>query len=682
MRLPAWLPWTRRRPVDAEAPVLDALLAQAARAASYADRVQWVRDALRWIGQDMRGAHDGTGIARAHARVRFLLQLAARGTTAGTAARRLLSQLLADLDLEQLATELGILRRAGFIKELYERLLAAMLPRPDSRNEPAMLAARLLGHPGTMAWIDLLPAEQAGQVAQLFVDDASAANVRPQIAAALLAVASEAQAVGLAREVRRRVSDHSALTSPFGRLVAAAEAFLATPDATAHAELTATIEESERLLQTLESHFDEAGVSVDLVYRAERTRAQLARMRTLAQWIVGEEPVHVLRQVMNGVRRELSLRGTGALVSENMRLLSRRIAERNAETGEHYIARTRMQYRTMLAMSIGGGTLMTLAVYLKFGIGAAGLPLLWDGVAASLNYAGVFLMIALAHFTVATKQPAVTAPALAAKMRDLERPGRVDALVTEAAALVRSQAASVFGNVVAVAPCALAVAALWWLAVGGAPLSPDKARSVLAAHSVLGPSFVFAIYTGVLLWLSGLFGGWADNAFTLRRLHEAIASNRRLVRRLGAERARARADWWKANIAGLAGNVGLGMLLGLTPALFLFAGVPMEVRHVTLSTGQVAVASFTLGAGTLTSPPFWTAAGGLLLIGALNVGVSFALALRLAMRAVDISAADRARVYRAIRGRLLARPRDFIWPPPDAAAAGVAGEAGTQGGRT
>jgi site-specific recombinase len=194
---------------------------------------------------------------------------------------------------------------------------------------------------------------------------------------------------------------------------------------------------------------------------------------------------------------------------------------------------------------------------------------------------------------------------------------------------------------------------------------------VIDAQSIVGPSFVFAGYTGVLLWLAGLFAGWADNAFTLRRLHAAIAGNPRLLRRLGAEGARARADWWKENIAGIAGNVGLGVLLGLTPALFLFAGVPMEVRHVTLSTGQVAVASFTLGLAAVATAPFWLAVAGLALIGALNVGVSFALALRLAMRAVDISQEDRAQVYRAIRGRLLSRPLDFIWPPRDHLGAGL-----------
>jgi site-specific recombinase len=475
--------------------------------------------------------------------------------------------------------------------------------------------------------------------------------------------------------MRQRFTESSATASPFGRLVAAVEAFLATPDETYRSELLSTVDDCEQLLDTLNSNFDQCGVSVDLVYRSERTRAQLARIRGLSQWIVGEEPLHVLRQVMNGVRKELALRGMGALVSENMRLLARRITERNAETGEHYIAGTREQYRAMLGVSVGGGALMTLAVYVKFGITAAHLPLLWEGVLASLNYAGVFVLIALAHFTVATKQPAMTAPALAARMRDFARPGRVDALVSEAAALVRSQVASVFGNLVAVAPCALGVAALWWLASGQAPIGADKARQVLASQSVLGPSFLFAAYTGVLLWLSGLVAGWADNAFTLRRMHEAIATNRMLVRRIGVERALARADWWKANVAGLAGNVGLGVLLGLTPAIFLFAGLPMEVRHVTLSTGQVAVAAFALGPETLTSAPFWMAIAGLAMIGALNVGVSFTLALRIAMKAVDISPADRRHVYRAIRARLFSRPLEFIWPPPDSAGNAVPDEA-------
>lgn len=666
----------RRRPgIDEEAPELDRLLARAAEARTYPARIEWVRDAIRWIEKDVAAAGDSAGVARAHARVRFLLQLAERQTTAGDNVRGVLAGLLNETDVEHMVTTGGIPRRAGFIKELYERLLAKLLPRPDYTHDAATLATGLFGRTRTIAWIDLLPAGDVTRLAHLFHDERTADRCRPQIGAALLTLASEAQAVGLAYEMRRRFANTSALDSPFGRLVAVVEAFLASNDDTYLAELDACVSDCQALLETIHTRLEETGVSVDLFYRSERTRAQLARLPIFARVLHDAEALEILRGVMNGVRRERGLRGVRALLSENMRLLSRRIAERNAETGEHYIATTRAQYRRMLAISAGGGALMTLAVYLKFGITSAHLPLFWEGLFASLNYAAVFVLVALAHFTVATKQPAMTAPALAAQMRELDQPHQIDELVTGATALVRSQVASVFGNLMAVAPGVLVVALVWWLASGAAPLPEAKARSVLATHSIVGPSFVFAAYTGVLLWLSGLFSGWADNAFTLRRLHEAIATHRRWVRRLGEEGARKRADWWRDNIASLAGNIGLGLLLGLTPVIFAFFGIPMEVRHVTLSTGQVAAAAFTLGPEALVTGPFWFAVAGLALIGVLNVGVSFSLAILVAMRAVDISPRNRWAVYRAIRRRLFEHPGEFIWPPRDAAAGPDADEA-------
>jgi site-specific recombinase len=659
-------PFQRRQAdVAAETPELDQLIAAAIRADSYIERIEWTRSALRWIEKDIGLEATDPGIARAHARVRFLLQVTERETDGGRAVRNVLSRLAEDLDLEQFSSVGGIPRRAGFVRELWERCLALVLPQPDFRREPATLASAVLGRPRTMAWIDLLPGEDARRLARLFGRADSAASSAQELGSAMLTLASEAQAVGLASDMRRRFADSSALDSPFGKLVSAVEAFLAAPDAVSSDELKQVTLDCRQLLDTVHARHAETGVSVDLFYRTERTRAQLDRISLLERWLSGEDPLHVFRDVMNTVRVERRFHGVRALWRENMRLLSRRIAERNAETGEHYIAGTRAQYRHMLAVSAGGGALMAIAVYLKFAITAAHMPPFWEGFFASLNYAGVFVLIALAHFTVATKQPAMTAPALAARMRDLGSASQMDALIAESAALVRSQVASVFGNLMAVAPVVLAFALLWWVIEGTGPLSEHKAREVLRSQSILGPSFLFAAYTGVLLWLSGLFSGWADNVFTLRQLHAALASNHRRVLRFGVDGARRRADWWRDNIAGLAGNIGLGVLLGLTPMVFAFFGLPIEVRHVTLSTGQVAAAVFSLGIESLKSTPFWLAVAGLALIGALNVGVSFGLALRVAMRAVDISTADRARVYRAIRRRLLERPNEFLWPPRD-----------------
>ena len=99
------------------------------------------------------------------------------------------------------------------------------------------------------------------------------------------------------------------------------------------------------------------------------------------------------------------------------------------------------------------------------------------------------------------------------------------------------------------------------------------------------------------------------------------------------------------------------------PAVATFFGLPLEVRHVTLATGQVAAAVGTLGWSTLTSADFWWCVAGIAAIGSLNVGVSFLLAFRVALRSRGIRLADRSRIYRAIRHRLWTRPVSFVLPP-------------------
>jgi site-specific recombinase len=93
-----------------------------------------------------------------------------------------------------------------------------------------------------------------------------------------------------------------------------------------------------------------------------------------------------------------------------------------------------------------------------------------------------------------------------------------------------------------------------------------------------------------------------------------------------------------------------------------FVGLPIEVRHVTLSTGQLAAAVSTLGWSTLQQPAFWWCASALLFTGVLNLGVSFWLALRVALRSRGIALGDRRRLHAAIRARLRRRPRSFLLP--------------------
>ena len=81
------------------------------------------------------------------------------------------------------------------------------------------------------------------------------------------------------------------------------------------------------------------------------------------------------------------------------------------------------------------------------------------------------------------------------------------------------------------------------------------------------------------------------------------------------------------------------------------------------SMGQVAAALGTLGWPVLHDPAFWWCVAALPLTGLLNVGVSFLLALRVAVRARDVHVQDRARLRQAVWQRLRRHPLSFLLPP-------------------
>jgi site-specific recombinase len=87
----------------------------------------------------------------------------------------------------------------------------------------------------------------------------------------------------------------------------------------------------------------------------------------------------------------------------------------------------------------------------KFAIYGLGLSVL-ERPAAGLNYAASFVLVMLLHWTVATKQPAMTAPAMAAKLKDMSAPDAIERFVDEVAHLLRSQFAAIVGNLGLVAP--------------------------------------------------------------------------------------------------------------------------------------------------------------------------------------------------------------------------------------
>ena len=652
---------------------LPALLAELDPHAELAERHLWLIHVLHW----MRSAAPSIEVAMAKAES---FVAAFEADEALRLRLQLWWQRFSDtVDITTLLADFGFAPRTAMVTELTERLRLKLLPGTPETIDAAELFSIALPHEFDARWLTALPEPLLQRLAALLVPEEAQQGIgfwRHALLGAITYCAGQILANGFSPELRLRMSEEAREEQPFHALIHDVESFriefvhgVRTPERLEQAEqrLRERLDACRAAIGTVYQHFAAEGISVGLVFRLRQVRTRIVRVRQLLSCLTSEHPEQEAARLLAGFvsvgRDRRSLRN---LWATNSSLLAAKVTERSAETGEHYISHNRSEYLQMVRRAAGGGLLMSVTTLLKFGLAALAFSAFWGGFWAGVNYSISFVLIQLLHWTVATKQPAMTAPAMAAKLKDMQSSEdaahTLEAFVDEVANLVRTQVAAILGNVLVVFPAALILSLLWWQMFGATPLDAAHAQSTLDSLHVLGPSALFAAYTGVLLFASSLIAGWVENWFVLRRLDSAIRYNPGFTRWLGKGRAKRWGDFWRANISGFAANISLGMMLGLTPAIAAFFGLGLEVRHVTLSSGQLGVASATFGLGVLALPAFWWALALLPLNGALNVIVSFYLAFRMALRAHNINGVERSRIYAAIRQRLRSKPSSFFLP--------------------
>jgi site-specific recombinase len=665
---------------------VDGLLSRARPTDPFEERLRGLAALLAWLSRP--GRVDAEAAPPAHApqaippsrapqatRLLHLLNVLDRnpGWKAGVA--KTLRATLREMDALELFCETGLPREPAFWGEALERLLQRLLPADPGRRDLGRLLVSVFPDEESVAWLEQIDEDTLARVAGLASfgrepGEASAFAARRDMPDALVSLASEIASVGLSSAFRRRIGTASFRDLPFYGLTAAAEDVAraaregdegALADATAR--LGRRLAGCRHAMAAVHAHLDQYGVSTRIVYQLERMEAQVRRVELLLGRIDGAGGAPAAAAAFARlVRDAIESTRVGDLVERNARLLARKMVDRSAETGAHYIARNRSEYLAMVRSAAGGGLITVVTAWVKLGLSFLKAPPFVEGVLASVNYAASFVAIQLAHFTLATKQPAMTGPALARRLEHADAPGGVAAFVDEAFHLLRSQAASILGNLATVVPGVVAVDLLARAALGRPLLPIDKAEATLASLSLLGPTPLYAALTGLLLYLSSLAAGWADNWFVLRELEGGLAASPGLGRALGRSRAARLARWLRENVSGFAGNVSLGVLLGMTPALGRFLGLPLDVRHVTLSAGFLAASASALGPRGLLTGPFWWAVGGLASMAVFNVGVSFALALGTAVRARGLRPPERSAVRAAFWTRVWRRPADLVAP--------------------
>lgn len=656
---------------------LTALLNAADPRADLAERHLWLVRLTEWLRSDPGAERDEARTPLPVLRLRHLLNLLERHEPHRERVVALLSRFWGEVDVASLFADLGYGTRMSLWGELRHRVALRLLPATPETRELSRLFVLLFPAPGDAAWLRALDEPTLQRLVTLMrpgapgAPDADRGGWRAPLIDAANFLATSIAAAGFSTPLRLRMDAGLLADRPFRQLgpaVAEVLALLRAGDevqaVTRLPYLRALIDACRRAADSVHAHLEEYGVSVDIVFEVEQLKSRARRLEEVLGCLVSPQPARdvarVLADLAEVAQRRRSLR---ALFARHYSLLARKLTERNAETGSHYITRDRAEYRHMLGAAAGGGAVLAATTFAKFAIAALGMTAFWTGLWSGVNYAASFVLIMLLGFTVATKQPAMTAPAMAAKLDEQMADHQLGAFVDEVANLIRSQAAGIFGNLALVFPVVLGVQWGSALLFGQPLVGADTAEHVLDSLTLLGPTALYAAFTGVLLFASSLIAGWVENGFVFHRLDSAIAHNPAFVSRLGAARAQRWSRWWRANVSGVAANVSLGMMLGLVPAVLGFFALPLDVRHVTLSTGQLAAAVGALGSEIFLRADFWWCVAGIVATGMLNVGVSFYLAFKLALRAQGVQIRERAGIARAVRTRLRRRPLSFLWPP-------------------
>ena len=409
------------------------------------------------------------------------------------------------------------------------------------------------------------------------------------------------------------------------------------------------------------------GVSVSLTYMLALLEQCLERIEILLNMVLDDDNLRYqsiglfIADITEAIYSERSVR---ALLTTNSELLALQVTENASKTGEHYVSTDKQGFLAMYKSAAGAGIIIAFMASLKVLMARVTMAPLMQAFSYSMNYSLGFMLIHVLHFTVATKQPAMTAAALASTVQ--QRKGSKTAQIAELAALIvniiRTQFVAILGNISIAIPVAALIALMWEFALHEPLMTHAKAAKTLYdLNPFTSLAIPHAAVAGVCLFLSGLLAGYFDNMAVYRKVGPRLRAHVRLSQLMGQERLHRFADYIERNLGALAGNFIFGVMLGSMGTIGFILGLPLDIRHIAF-----ASANFIQGLININGPDIGLiiiSFLGVLLIGLTNLFVSFSLTIIVALRARRVRFEQWKPLAKLVMTHFLTRPSEFFWPP-------------------
>jgi site-specific recombinase len=599
-------------------------------------------------------------------RLRFLFRVLDRNEKYKENLGAVLDRILSESEAPTLFAQTTLTEQGGFAREIIRRAVDRILPPAPAPGELGYAVEMIFDDDNDLEWLEAMSDEDWASVASLIKVDNSVA-VMSDLKESMVLLGVQAAALGFSSDIRTRFREASVERTPnsaFLNLNLAAVRF--RENQAADNELRGAVRVCQGEVEGVYRRIATSGLSIALVYRLETLTGLLKRIELLNSFIAADQ-VATRDLVIEIVKTRLERRSVSSLLGLNFDLFARKLIDNAGETGEHYITKTAREYWQMFKGAGGGGLVTVLTTLVKFGTVALHLPLFFEGFAFALNYSLSFLAMQAFGFILATKTPSMTSAALASRLDDTNDAKKISEFGEIVAQITRSQFIAVLGNVLLCAVGSLIFDIAYFQLAGQHVLSEAYAVHTLESfHPWKSLTILYAAETGVVLWLSSFGAGWLQNWVVFRRLPETLSNHRLLNQLLGERRSHDLGELFRHNASGWGGNISIGVMMGFLPMFGKFFGLPIDVRHVTLTSGQMTFAFRALDPSQITTSLIFEMALGLTIIAVMNFGVSTACALFVAVRAKKIRATKFARIMREVRRSFWRRPLPFFIPPRQA----------------
>jgi site-specific recombinase len=583
-------------------------------------------------------------------------------------------------------SDAAILKDVDFISEVKRRVYAKFLPHQPQKDSLEYVLNQVFYKATDPIWLIKIPSSQIERFFELLdlqsIYHSTERNTPlSEVMLAMNLISQRMSGRVLEADVMNMVPEYEGFESPFAafekellqieRRVKSSEApnYIASTDLS-YKQLLVLHKQCEDFVDKAFQNSSKFGISLRVNQSLLRVRQQLYRLKVLIPTLIVDskekEIPNSIQLAYKVIKYHCQKTNVRKLINDSTQLLSYEVTQHTAKTGEKYITEGRREYFKMFNAALGGGLVVGFLCIFKILLGKITTSDFNHAFLYSMNYSLGFITIYILGFTLATKQPAMTASALIRVLEEgMKKQGsshqKHQSFAKLFARVFRSQFIAFVGNVIMAFPVSLL---LIWLIdlVFKYNIAEAKWNTLLTDLSPVHSLAVFhAAIAGVFLFLSGIISGSVANRDKHYQVYYRIQEHPWLKRTVGKEKTQKIAKLYEHKWSGIISNFWFGIFMGSTATIGLFFGLNLDIRHITFASGNLALGMY----GAHFVVDFWMIFWGIFgigVIGLVNFLVSFSLSLGLAFRSRNIPLTELKIICASIWQHFKHKPMSFFFP--------------------